>query len=252
MGEIHMIKRLAILVLAVGTVNAQASQEDLNKYLTITSVETTVETTTEKGVFTSVMEQEVAEGIQLADLQGLPNTDGSFDKATVGEVIQVANDIIALGERIYEIIKKGKPVLNMEYAPISVLPKDGAGRAVDVMDTDGWSMPVARKVKMVYKNGFGASVVTFDYTVVYSHSGSQEGRGAYITALQVVPANVTVGWGFSLNVNMKLVGLQNHGSRANPVAGAVIGVNYRVESVLKTIETTDTYHVTGRGGFSQL
>ena len=252
MGEINMIKRLAILVLAVGTVNAQASQEELNKYLSITSVETTVETTTDKGVFTSVMEEEVIDGTELADLQGLPNASGTFDKATIGEVIQIANDIIALGERVYEIIKKGKPVLNMEYAPISVLPKDGAGRAVDVMDTEGWSMPVGRKVRMVYKNGFGSSVVTFDYTIVYSHSGSQDGRGAYITALQVVPSNVSVSWGFSLNVSMKLVGLQNHGSRANPVAGAVIGVNYRTESVLKTIETTDTYHVTGRGGFSQL
>lgn len=251
-GEIHMIKRLALLGLVLGTVNAQASQEDLNKYLTIASVETTVETTTEKGVSTSVMEQEVGDGIQLADLQGIPNLDGSINKATIGEVIQIANDIIALGERIYEIVKKGKPVLNMDYAPMSVLPKDGAGRAVDVMDTEGWSMPVARKVKMAYKNIYGATVVSFDYTIVYSHSGSYEGRGAYLTALQVVPANVNVSWGFSLNVNMKLVGLQNHGSRANPVAGAVIGVNYRAESVLKTIETTDTYHVSGRGGLTQL
>lgn len=105
---------------------------------------------------------------------------------------------------------------------------------------------------MAYKNRFGSTVVAFDYTIVYSHSGSYEGRGAYITALQVVPANVIVNWGFSLNVSMKLVGLQNHGSRANPVAGAVIGVNYRAESILKTIETTDTYHVTGRGGLTQL
>lgn len=121
-----MIKRLALLGLVLGTVNAQASQEDLNKYLTIASIETTVETTTDKGVSTSVMEQEVAEGIEFADLQGLPNADGSFNKANIGEVIQIANDIIALGERIYEIVKKGKPVLNLEYAPMSVLPKDGA------------------------------------------------------------------------------------------------------------------------------
>jgi hypothetical protein len=248
-----MFKRLALLAVVLTTVNAQANDKaELEKYLTISSVTATVETTTDKGTFTSVLEEEVSEGLRLADLQGLPSENGTVDKANIGEVIQIANDLIALGERVYEIVKKGKPVLNMDYAPMSILPKDGTGRAVDMFETENWSRPVAAKVRMAFKNGFGSEVVTFNYTIVYSHSGSYEGRGAYLTALQVIPSNVNVSWGFSLNVAMKLVGLQNHGSRANPVAGAVIGVNYRVESVLKTIETTDTYHVTGRGALTQL
>ncbi|MBY0518295.1 MAG: hypothetical protein K2P81_15400 [Bacteriovoracaceae bacterium] len=248
-----MIKRLAILVATVGMFNAQAAQQELDKYLTIGSVRTEVETLTQDGSFTSVMEQELNSNLRIEDLPGIP-VEGSVrgEKATIGEVIQIANDVIALGEKIYAIVKKGKPVLNMQYAPISVLPKTAAGQPVDVMDMEGWSIPVSRKIRMVYKNLYGAEVVVFSYTVVYSYGGSMDGKGAFITAAQVVPHDVSVSWGYELNAVMKLVGLQNHGTKANPIAGAIISINYKVETVLKTIETNDSYHITGKGQLIQL
>lgn len=248
------IKSLTVLAVAFAVSGAQASQQDLEKYLSIGSVKTEVTTFTAKGEYTSVMEQEVAPGLRVEDLPGMP-VDGlvqSSNKSRIGEVIATANEIIALGERIYEIVKKGKPVVNLSYAPISVLPKDKQGQPVDVMDMENWSLPVGKKMRMVYKNLYGSEVVVFEYTVMYSYGGSLDGKGAFITAAQVVPNDVSVSWGYSLNATMKLVGLQNHGSKANPVAGAVMSINYRVETVLKTMESTDSYHITGRGQLRSL
>src|SRR5690606_11960017 len=143
-------------------------------------------------------------------------------------------------------------VVNLNYAPISVLPKLPNGQAAEAMDLEGWSLPVARKVRMTYKNLYGMNVVTFDYKIIFAYGGSQDGKGAYITAAQVVPSDVSVAWGYTLNATMKLVGLQNHGTKASPVAGAVVSLNYRVETVLKTIDTTDTYHMTGKGQLREL
>lgn len=244
-----MVKSLAVLSVAFGMMSASAST-DLEKYLTINSVQLEVETVTEAGTFTSVAVEEVSD---LQELPGMPAVDGHpSQKANIGQVIQIANDVIALGERIYEIVKKGKPVVNTSYAPLSVMPKNAEGQPVDIMDTEGWSLPTARKMRMDYKNVYGMTVVSFEYTVVFAHSGSYEGKGAYITAAQIIPSNVKVSWGFDFNASMKLVGLQNHGTRQSPVAGMVISVNYKVESVMTTIESNDTYHMTGKGQLVQL
>ncbi len=236
--------RFLVCALCVSFLSSANAASDLEKYLTVSQVEMQVETLTDEGSSVSTLVEELA---------GMPHVDGNpGQKANIGQVIIVAKELIALGERVYEIVKKGKPVLNMSFAPISVLPKKADGSAVDILDTEGWAMPKAHKVRMVYKNLYGVEVVSFNYTLVFAHSGSYDGKGAYITAAQIMPANVRVSWGFELNATMKLVGLQNHGSRQSPVAGAVLGVNYKVESVLSTIDTTDTFHITGRGQLTQL
>lgn len=247
-----MFKLVTVLSVVLGTSSVFASDADLNKYLTIKSVQVEVETVTKSGTVTSTLSEDVA---SVQDLPGMPQVDGRVSqnqKANIGQVIQVAKDIIALGEKVYEIVKKGKPVLNLKTAPLSVLPKNSAGQAVDVFEMEGWSMPLSRKVRMSYKNGFGSEVVSFEYTIVFAHSGSMNGAGAYITAAQIIPSNVRVSWGFEFNADMRLVGLQNHGTKANPVAGAIISLNYKVESVVTTIDTSDTYHLTGKGQIQKL
>jgi hypothetical protein len=242
------IVSLVAMTMSLASVSVQASQPDLEKYLTVSSVEVRMETATEKGTFTSVMEEEF-----LQNAQGLPDQHGFVsEKAGIGEVIAVANQLIALGEKVYELVKKGKPVLNTSYAPISVMPKAVDGTPVDMMDTAGWSLPKSRKVVMEYKNAYGMKVVTFEYTIVFAHSGTYNDRGAYITAAQIVPSNVSVQWGFSFDAKMNLVGLQNHGTTKDPVAGAILNLNYKVNSLMSAIESNDQYHITGRGGLSKL
>ena len=243
---------LASLVLSF-SVPVLSESQDLNKYLTIKSVVVTVETETKTGTSKSVMEEELKDNNFLDLAVGLPDPEGRFDqKANIGQIIAAANQVIALGEKIYEIVKKGQPVVNTSSAPISVLPKNNDGSPVDIFQTTNWSMPLTRKMKLEYKNLYGSKVVTFDYTVMFVHSGKYNGKGAYLTAVQIVPTNVTVSWGYEFDATMKLVGLQNHGSVDSPVAGAIVQMSYKAKTVLRTIDSTDQYHVTGRGQLTQL
>ena len=169
----------------------------------------------------------------------------------VGEVIAVADQIIAFGERVYAIVKKGQPVVNINWAPVSVLPKE-AGKSIDAMDLDNWSYPKSRKYKVTYTNGFNMNVVEFTYSVNFSYGGSYNGKGRYITGAQIVPEYVSVAWGYTFDASMKVVSIINRGSKANPVAGATLQLSYNVSTILQDDRNNINYFIQGDGQVGQL
>lgn len=194
--------------------------------------------------FTSVMTEDVAD----------ENEDQKFDVASVataGEVIQVARDLVALGEEIYVLVQKGRPNLTTQYAPISVLPRE-AGRTIDALDLDGWKMPISRTVTVNFKNLVGMAMAGIEYKVIFSYGGRYNGKGAYITNAQIIPSKAHAHYGVDFDVKMKLSGLTNHGSRANPVAGAMLQIQYKASTVMSNVERSDTYQITGRGQIQKL
>lgn len=187
----------------------------------------------------------------LMDAHGLPQ-DGYFVEKSggVGEVIAVANQIIALGEKIYKIIEKGKPVLQTAYAPISVIPKAKDGSPVDMFQTSNWSRPVTRSYEISYKNGFNMSVVKFKFTLIFSYGGKYLDKGKYITAAQIVPSDVEVAWGYSVSATMNLDSIMNHGSIVDPLAGANLRLNYKIDTVVKAEERNILFYIGGDGKVS--
>jgi hypothetical protein len=167
-----------------------------------------------------------------------------------GKVIQVARDLVALGEDIYKLVVKGRPVNSTQYAPISVIPKIN-NEPVDVMDTENWRLPVQKTFKISWQNLYGVEVVAFTFSVFYSYGGSYEGKGRYLTAVQIIPDKVTTLWGFDFSATMKLGGIQNNGSRANPVAAATVLLEYTVSNILNADNRVEKFHITGTGGFKK-
>jgi hypothetical protein len=183
----------------------------------------------------------------LDQAQSLPR-DGKVNKGgSIGEVIKIADDLIALGEKIYKLIEKGKPVMQTSFAPISVLPKMESGQVADIMTTTNWSLPEMRKFSVSYKNGFGMKVVTFKFTLIFVHSGKYNGKGKYITAAQIIPSTVTASWGFNVSATMKLDAIMNHGSVADPVAGAMLLLTYKVSTLVKAEENNVSFYIGGDG-----
>ncbi len=248
----NMASKFIGTVLLVGSLFGASAWagDDLN-YLTVGSVEL-------KKISTDVLNQEVSETVmhknfnhQVEDLPGLPDKAGQLNVDNAGKVIGLARELVALGEDIYRLVQKGKPVNKTSYAPISVIPRQGNGY-VDVMDTEGWKSPSGATYQIIYKNLYGMEVVKFRYSVIFSYGGSYQGKGAYITAAQIVPVSIETLFGYTFTATMKLNGIQNHGTSANPVAGAILAMEYTVETVIKASLETDSYHITGRGGFTQL
>lgn len=165
-----------------------------------------------------------------------------------GRVISIARDLVALGEDIYRLVIKGKPSNTTSYAPISVVPRVN-GEIVDILDTDRWTAPVKRTFKVVYKNTYGVEVVQFTYSVLYSYNGSYDGKGAYLTSVQIIPERVRTLFGFDFTATMKLGGIVNQGTRANPIAGATLLMEYTVSSLVVAHNQTETFFINGRGSF---
>lgn len=175
--------------------------------------------------------------------------------AAVGSVIGIAKDVVALGEAIYTLVEKGRPKITTEYAPISILPRDPTNTetdpakkyAVDPFDMEGFSFPVEKIITSKIKSPFGSEVVTFQYKILYSYGGSYNGRGKYLTGINIIPLKVTAGWGWVLNSSMKFSGMMNHGTRENPIVGAIITVKYNMTNLTRGVERNDTIYITGDG-----
>lgn len=166
----------------------------------------------------------------------------------VGRVIGVAREVVGLGEAIYDLAKKGKPTNVTEFAPISIVPKNPTTKEyIDPFDLDNFSMPVEKNFVASVKNTRGKEVVSFKYKVFYSYGGSFNGTGKYLTGVIIVPSEIKTSFGWDFNASMKLTGIMNHGTKENPVAGAMITVKYQFNSWFKAYERNDTVHITGNG-----
>ena len=213
-------------------------------------------------LFSEVSVQEVSQNtLELEDLahlhekgielKGIPNFYGDVGPLGAGNVITTARDLVALGEDIYRLIIKGKPTITTTYAPISVIPKVN-GQPVDLLETENWQAPKKRTFVVVYKNVYAMEVVKFRYSVIYSYRGKYNNRGAYLTAVQVIPESIRTLFGFDFTATMKVGGIQNQGTRQNPIAGVTLLMEYTTSSLLVTQNKVDTFFITGVGDFKKL
>lgn len=171
----------------------------------------------------------------------------------LGGVIMQARGLIAFGKEIWKIIEAGRPVSNhTAMQTITVLPKDEEGQPVDVMDMERWQLPSAKSYRVEYKNGFGMTVIGFTYTVVYQWGGSYEGKGKYLTGVNVMADDISVSWGFNFSADSQLLSITNTGTKANPVAAATLTIKYRAKSVVSDISSSETFYVTGSGKIGKL
>lgn len=251
---LNSIKLLLVMTLAMGiaSANDQIIDEMNEDYLTLESV-------TVSRVTTDVLNQEMSEVLSenqieqysLRDLPGMPNKSGQVTMANVGQILSIGKDLVALGEGVYNLVQKGKPSNKTTYAPISVLPRVG-GQFVDIFDTESWKMPSKTTYVITYKNLYGMEVVKFRYSVIFAYGGTYNGKGAYITAAQIIPESIMTSFGFDFSATMKMGGMANHGTKENPVAGVILSMQYTVETFLQASLETESYHITGKGGFKPL
>lgn len=167
--------------------------------------------------------------------------------ASVGEIFMTVDKFIALGQKIWKIVEAGKPVSTSSFAKsVSIIPNLEDPNAT-FSSMSNWKMPMAKSFKVTYKNGFGSEVISFIYTVVFQYGGKYEGKGSYLTGLLVTASNINVSWGFNFNASSEVVSIANQGSLEDPVASAMIKVNYKASSVLRSIDENDIFYINGEG-----
>ncbi len=240
------LKSFVLGLALIGASSVYADIESEQKFQTIASMEI-------QEISMDVLGQNQIETLDYKQLAvGLPNERGNVDPVEqAGKVITVSRDLVALGEDIYKLVIKGKPSNQTSYAPISVIPRV-AGEPVDILDTENWRAPTKRTYQIIYRNLYDIAVVTFRYSIIFSSHGQYDGKGAYLTAVQIVPESVRTLFGFDFTATMKLGGIQNQGTKASPVAGATLLLEYTVSSMMNANNQVDSYFVTGLGQFKKI
>jgi hypothetical protein len=201
-----------------------------------------------------------ADQISSFEVYEVPVTDAEAKSAPVmladpglGTVIAVARELVALGEILYPLIKRGQPEVTTEFAPINVLPTDpSTGRHADPFLMENTGSPVSKKFVGVVKNGFGMTVVSLEFLVHFAPGASYEGRGQYLQNAIIVPSKIWATWGWEVNATMKLQSIANQGTRAAPVAAAVLNMNYTVKNLITHIEKNHLVELNGRGEMNVL
>jgi len=171
--------------------------------------------------------------------------------------IALTREMIALGEDYYKLLEKNQPQSKVEYEPISVLPREAVNPEDGFYELENWARPASKRFSLkLSKNGKSSwgkkEAADVVFNVTYSYGGSFNGKGKYLTGVEIVPEEIEVAAGHSLDVGFKLTSIQNYGSKEDPVASATIEVHYKLTSRTKIQEGIKIFYVTGAGEFGRV
>lgn len=228
------------MVLALWTGVANATEEQFD---TIQAVEMYELVTDENGDTQEVLIQSDSQSDffnALAKAQKVQRVD-------IDGYLMMTRKLIALGKEIYNIVKAGKPVVTVNSEPVQVLPLNEEGEVLSSVSLAGWKPPKVKKYKIAAKNYLGISPVSFEFMVIFSYGGSNNGAGAYLTGAEIKPLAVDVKWGYSFNADFKLQTIVNEGSLEDPIAGAVLMMDSKISTTLQESHLNKTFYINGLG-----
>ena len=153
------------------------------------------------------------------------------------------NEVIKMGEALWQIVAANKPVVSIQTPLVHVLP---AG-AECWMDLQGWEGPKVAKYDVVYKNMYGMKVINTSFRVVYYAKGNFDGRGSFISNATVLAGQVDVMWGFNFAAAVESGSVMNVGTSAQPVAGLPLTLKWQTKNVLKDSQGSVVLFLTGDG-----
>lgn len=238
----------AMTLISVQSVFAMPSSNEIDYYTLVEPTITVIEDDLSYVPMVGGLNRECNEARTYEVVYGDEVSDSN--PANLGTVIIVADQIVNLGKKIFDVIKAGVPVVNIKTDSASALP---AGIKCWT-DLGGWKMPKVNTYRFVYKNKMGIEVVDFTYRVMFTAGGSADGVGRYITNATILPTNIHVAYGFVFDANVSIPSVFNMGTKAKPIAGMQMDINWKIHGVIpvNVVQRTESYHVSGRNEIKEL
>lgn len=182
---------------------------------------------------------------QISDETPLANH--LVEQAQIGsELVQAGiliDQIVNIGQKVWNIAEKGRPVVATELKSASAMPKG----IKSWNQMSGWKTPRSTSYRITYQNGYGANVIDFTYRVIFTYGGGINGVGRYVTGATIVPADLSVLWGWTFSANVTVPTVVNMGTSENPVGGIQLDVNWNVKTILFDHQKRNSYFVNGLG-----
>jgi hypothetical protein len=151
------------------------------------------------------------------------------------------DQIINIAKKVWTVIEANKPVVNIKYHFANALPQGVTSSAA----LAGFSDIETRSVRLWGTNGFGITVYDVTLTTVHQYGGNYNGKGKYLETVTILPSNVNVLWGYTVNYTVDNVSVLNGGSSEDPIAMISLQAKFKVETVLQTTEVNTVYQFRG-------
>lgn len=239
------VQTVALLTALVAVSSARANVADVG-YFTVDRVE-----------LEDITELENAVGLDFMSVEnprqrwrGAPSQPINRSELTdpIGEAEVILDRIIAIGDKIWKIIEKNKPVVDTKYSALAALPEG----AIRWQQLESWATPETRVYRMSYKNVYGMTVVDFAFRMAYTYGGSVNGKGKYLANIEIEPRALDVAWGYKFQAVGTIQNVHNAGTKAKPLAGAEIVMDWQVNTVMKHSQQSNRFFVRGDGLFKNL
>jgi hypothetical protein len=161
-------------------------------------------------------------------------------------VLPINNLALAIDVASYawQVVQDNKPTATLNTASSSAMPAAAK---------QNWSLVVFRQPERIIhfqtsiKNHYGVEMINLQYEIDVLPGGTYNGVGMYIGYANVVATNVTVKWGYTLNMKAQVTAVYNAGSADNPVAAIALDVKYDYETMISARSETNSYLVRGDG-----
>jgi len=140
------------------------------------------------------------------------------------------DQLIAIGKKVWEVIKAGEPVVDYKNDWAGAVPKD-----VDWMDLEGFKDMSYGPFAWTFKNTLGMTNVNFKWHFSYACKGSYNGHGAFLLNVGTAIEEIYAAWGYTVNVNATVDDKPtNYGTKVDPIAGLAVEVTMEVKTVLQS------------------
>lgn len=153
------------------------------------------------------------------------------------------SQVILIGEKVIEIIKEGKPVVNIRRDAVAAIPAGLNAWG----ELNGWQAPRTKVYSVTAKNYLGMTVVDLRLKVSAMWGGGMNGKGKYLANVIVVPSSIYVLWGFFLDVWTENREPVNSGTSKDPVAGLGFDIRFKYGNALNLQEGAQDYFIKGDG-----
>lgn len=168
----------------------------------------------------------------------------------VNNTIDTIDRIVNLMQKVFEIIEKNQPVVNINVNYANAVPYG----VTHWTQLQGWSKPATKKYAFSMKNAYGMEVVKVTYQVHYTYNGNYQGKGKFLTGVTVEPLNVETAWGYKVSLTAEVPDstIVNVGTHDNPIAAMQVQLKWTVHTIVKDITSKAIYYVQGDGFIKEI
>ena len=174
---------------------------------------------------------------------GTPGGGVNFDG--INQTIGVIDNIVNLADKIWTILDKNRPVVNITTNYANAVPY-GTSHWTQLQ---GWSKPSTQKYAFSMKNGLGSEVVKVVYQVHWTHDGNFQGKGKFLTGVTIEPLTVTAPWGYKVDLVSEVPDstVANVGTHEDPIASMQVQLKWKVSTTFSSVDQKVIYYVQGDG-----